>query len=295
MLLEAAERNEGVVALLVLAPESAAGLRRVVTDAGGRGEVGGPALAEALDRFGLALLRGEEEPGRKGREAGTRILQVGDEEVRVYVERHLPTPELVVVGAGHLARPVTLLGALLGFRVTVLDDRPDFARPDRFPEADRVLAVDFSDPFRDVAVEPTTHVLLVTRGHRYDYECLRRLLQGPVLPRYVGMIGSRRRVRATFHQLREEGFAAAALERIRAPVGLDLGGETPEEIAVAVAAELVLLRRGGSGRPLVEVEEVARRFFGGSEVEEGAEEPGGADGEGGERAASPDPPDEETP
>jgi xanthine dehydrogenase accessory factor len=258
---EAAGEGLGIVVLLVLEPGSDEGARRVLTGAGGEGGIEDPALAAALDDLGQAVLDGREAPGPKGRDAGSRTLTVEGREVRVYVERYVPAPELVVVGAGHIARPVTAMAALLGFRVTVLDDRPDFARAERFPRADRVLRVDFTDPFRDVAVGPVTHVLLVTRGHRYDYECLRRLLASDPLPPYIGMIGSRRRVRATFHQLREEGFGTEAMARVRAPVGLDVGAETPEEIAVAVLAELVLLRRGGTGAPLTEVEEVARRFF----------------------------------
>jgi xanthine dehydrogenase accessory factor len=258
---EADQQGRGIVVLLVLEPGSDEGARRVVTVAGGEGGIGDPALATALDDLGNAVLEGREAPGPRGRDAGSRTLTVEGREVRVYVERYVPAPELVVVGAGHIARPVSAMAALLGFRVTVLDDRPDFARAERFPQANRVLRVDFTDPFRDVPVGPVTHVLLVTRGHRYDYECLRRLLAGDPLPPYIGMIGSRRRVRATFHQLREEGFSTGAMARVRAPVGLDVGAETPEEIAVAVLAELVLLRRGGTGAPLTEVEEVARRFF----------------------------------
>jgi xanthine dehydrogenase accessory factor len=153
------------------------------------------------------------------------------------------------------------LGAMLGLRVWVLDDRPDFATRERFPDAYRVVRADFSDPFRDVPIHAGTHVLLVTRGHRYDYDCLVRVLREEVMPAYIGMIGSRRRVRATFVQLLEDGLPRDRLDTIHAPVGLDIGAETPEEIAVAVAAELVQARRGGSGASLREVERVAERYF----------------------------------
>jgi xanthine dehydrogenase accessory factor len=179
----------------------------------------------------------------------------------LYLELHLPGPELVIVGAGHIAQPLSTIGALLGFRVTVLDDRPAFATRERFPEAGRLVSVDFADPFADVPLHALSHVVLVTRGHRYDYECLKRIVEGEVQPRYVGMIGSRRRVRATWEALLREGVPRERLEAVRAPVGLDLGAETPAEIAVSVAAELVLAWRGGSGRPLREVERVLERFF----------------------------------
>lgn len=181
--------------------------------------------------------------------------------VRVYLELHRPQPELLVVGAGHIAQPLVSLGAMLNFRVRVLDDRPEFATHERFPEADEVRRVDFSDPFREIPIHSGSHVVMVTRGHKYDYECVRRLMLGPVQPMYVGMIGSRRRVRATFSQLLDEGISRERLASVRAPLGLDLGAETPAEIAVAVMAEIVLLWRGGSGVPLADRERVLERFF----------------------------------
>lgn len=182
-------------------------------------------------------------------------------EVEIYVEVQRPIRELIVVGAGHIAQPMAHIGALLGYRVVVLDDRPDFATRERFPDADRLVKADFSDPFADVVLHERSHLLLVTRGHKYDYECLIRALRADPAPAYIGMIGSRRRVRATYVQLIDEGISHELIDRIHAPVGLDIGAETPEEIAVSVAAELVMLDRGGTGAPLKGVERVAERFF----------------------------------
>lgn len=190
----------------------------------------------------------------------------GGGEATAYLELHHPPQEMVIVGAGHLAQPLCTLGALLGLRVRVLDDRPEFATRERFPEAHEVRRVDFSDPFAGGKLHLWSHVVLVTRGHRYDFECLRKVLQHVPLPGYVGMIGSRRRVRATFEALLEEGFSRELLSQVRAPIGLDIRGETPAEIAVSVAAEIVHLWRGGSGRPLREAERVLDRLTsGGSE------------------------------
>lgn len=180
----------------------------------------------------------------------------------VYLELHAPPPRLVVVGAGHVAVPLAQMGVMLGLRVEVLDDRPEFADPARFPEADAVRVIDFRDPFADTRLTPPDHVVLVTRGHRFDYECLVRLLRMKHPPGYVGMIGSRRRVRATHEQLAREEFTLEQMSHVRAPVGLDLGGQTPVEIAVSVAAEIVMHRSGGTGAPLHEKERVAERFFG---------------------------------
>lgn len=180
--------------------------------------------------------------------------------IELYVERWAPSPELVIVGAGHVARPLATVGRLLDFRVVVLDDRPELATRERFPDADRVVVTDFAHPFADVTVGPRTSLVLVTRGHRHDYDCLKALAATGVVPAYVGMIGSRRRVRAAFEQLAAEGVEAAWLARIHAPLGLDIGAETPAEIAIAVGAEIVLAARAGTGRPLSEKADVVRRL-----------------------------------
>jgi len=187
-------------------------------------------------------------------------LEAGGE-MRVFLELHHPQPEMVIVGAGHLAQPLCTMGALLGLRVRILDDRPEFATRERFPEADEVRTVDFADPFREVPLHPWSHLVLVTRGHQYDYECLRKVMLTSPLPSYIGMIGSRRRVKATFQSLLDEGIPRSSLEQVRAPIGLDLGGETPSEIAIAVAAEIVHHQKGGTARPLQEMEKILDRFF----------------------------------
>ena len=177
--------------------------------------------------------------------------------IELYLERWSPRPELLIVGAGHIARPLAAIGRLLDFRVVVLDDRAELVTAARFPGAE-VRVVDFADPFADIEIGPRTSLVLVTRGHRYDYDCLLALARAGAQPSYIGMIGSRRRVRAAFEQLAGEGIDASWLARIHAPLGLDLGAETPAEIAVAVAGEIVLGARGGSGRPLSERADVLR-------------------------------------
>lgn len=272
--LEAVDAGESAALLVVVGdPEGLrAGRRLLVTSAGMRGSLGEPALDASARELALRSL----EPDASVEEGIHALRAAEDRTVQVYLEIHHPQPELVVVGAGHIARPLCTMGSLLGCRVTVMDDRPDFATRERFPEAARVEKVDFSDPFRDVAIHPLTHLVLVTRGHRYDYECLRRVLRADPQPAYIGMIGSRRRVRATYAQLLEEGVSRERIAAVRAPVGLDVGAETPAEIAVSVAAEIVLLWRGGSGTPLREEERVLERFF--KEDGEGAASgSGGAD------------------
>lgn len=266
--LEAVDAGDSAALLVVVGDPDRlqAGRRLLVTSTGMRGSLGEPALDASARELALRAL----DPGGDVEEGIHELPAAEDRSVQVYLEIHHPQPELVVVGAGHIAQPLCAVGSLLGCRVTVLDDRPAFATRERFPEASRVERVDFSDPFRDVTVHPLTHLVLVTRGHKYDYECLRRVLRADPQPAYIGMIGSRRRVRATYAQLLDEGIPWERIAAVRAPVGLDVGAETPAEIAVSVAAEIVLLWRGGSGSPLREEERVLERFF--------EEEGGGAAG-----------------
>jgi xanthine dehydrogenase accessory factor len=197
----------------------------------------------------------------RSRSAGARSFALDDGEVTVFIEPHHPPDELVIVGAGHIARPLCRVGAMLGFRVTVLDDRPGFATRERFPEADRLVRADFSDPFRDVPLGPGSHLVLVTRGHKYDYDALLDILHRGVELRYIGMVGSQRRVRAALEQLVQEGIPRERLASVYAPIGLDIEAETPEEIAISIAAELVRLRRGGTGQSLRDRTRVLERWI----------------------------------
>lgn len=255
--LEANAAGSSTASLVVVAPPPRAGARLLVVVSPSGAEARHGTLGElALDRAALDAARSAlaDPCHRDG------IVALGGD-VEAYVEIRRPVPDLVIVGAGHIALPMARIGAELGFRVWVLDDRPDFATRERFPTAHRVVRANFSDPFREVPIHARTHILLVTRGHKYDYDCLVKVLRHEPAPAYVGMIGSRRRVRATFAQLLQDGIGRARLADIHAPVGLDIGAETPDEIAVAVAAELVKIRRGGTGAPLRDLENVAERFF----------------------------------
>jgi len=263
-IMEGLEAGEDVVSLLVTSeggPEgdtsALTGHRMVMTPSWSRGGLGDPALTEAARELGGEHLRDLSSEG-----AGLHLIPIGEgKEVEVYLEIQRPSPELWIVGAGHIGQSLAAAATLLGFQLSVLDDRADFVTKERFPTADRLVTVDFSDPFADMTFRKWTHVVLVTRGHRFDYECLRRILRVDPFPSYVGMIGSQRRVRATFGQLLEEGIPRERIAAVHAPIGLDLGAETPAEIAISVAAEVVLAVRGGTGAPLGEMAQVLDRFF----------------------------------
>jgi xanthine dehydrogenase accessory factor len=159
-------------------------------------------------------------------------------------------PVLLVVGAGHVGQAVTRLGDYVGFAVAVLDDRPEFASRERLPEADRILCGDLVESLRGFPIDAGTYVVVVSRGHRQDELALREVVTSDAA--YVGMIGSRRRAGAVLQHLSDEGFSQDDLKRVRTPIGLNIGAETPEEIAVSIMAEIIQVRRGGTARAMAE-------------------------------------------
>jgi xanthine dehydrogenase accessory factor len=173
---------------------------------------------------------------------------------RVLFERIEQEPRIVVCGAGHVGASLARLARGIGYRVTLIDDRADFLTRARFPEAEIELVT--ADEGWASAVRAAlgngrgVSVAVVTRGHNEDEECLRAVVAAG--PDYVGMIGSRRRTNIVLERLRETGVEEEILREVRAPVGLDIGAVSPEEVALAVLAEIVAERRGGTGRPLSE-------------------------------------------
>ena len=152
------------------------------------------------------------------------------------------TQPLIIFGGGHVGRSLSRLAALSGFSVMVVDDRAEYALQSRFPEAARTISKSWSEAFGDLKIRPATSIVIVTRGHQSDAEVLHQAVTAPA--RYVGMIGSKKKVAATFARLLKDGVPLAELKRVHAPIGLDIGAVTAEEIAVSILAELISARRG---------------------------------------------------
>jgi xanthine dehydrogenase accessory factor len=179
---------------------------------------------------------------------------------RLFLDPISGAQRLIIVGAGHIAQPLAALGSMLGFHVTVIDDRASFANRERFPTADEIIVRPFAAAVDSIRLDRHCYLLSVTRGHAFDEETLRAALMqsvgitaradqagavvGKIGP-FIGMIGSRRRVKATLARLEGEGVPPALLDEVHAPLGLDLGAETPEEIALAIMAEIIRERRTG--------------------------------------------------
>ncbi len=157
------------------------------------------------------------------------------------MEPYFPSPRLIVFGAGHIAKPLAEFGAKTGFLVTVIDDRPSFANIGRFPEAENVICESFDKCFDQIKLNMSAFAVIVTRGHRHDIDCLRQVLKYNTA--YTGMIGSKRRVRGVREHLLAEGYDPQKVASVNAPIGLDIGAVTPEEIAISIIAQVISFKR----------------------------------------------------
>ncbi len=171
----------------------------------------------------------------------TNLLKI-EEKTSLYLEPIYPLPHLIIAGAGHIGQALSHLGSLLDFEVTVIDDRPEFNNEERHPEADNIIVDDIGKAMRAAPISSETYIVLVTRGHKSDALALRQCIGSKAA--YIGMLGSARKVRLIRKQFLEEGWATPAqFDRIYAPIGIDTESETVQEIAVSIAAQLVVVRR----------------------------------------------------
>jgi xanthine dehydrogenase accessory factor len=159
----------------------------------------------------------------------------------VLVEPILPQPRAVIFGAGHISKSLAKVAGLAGFATVIVDDRESFANRERFPDVDEIHAGDYEEIFPKLDVSGSSYLVIVTRGHRDDMRVLRWAVTTPA--RYIAMVGSKRKVISVVKELEKEGIPRDAFDRIHAPMGLDIGAITPEEIAVSVVAEMIAARR----------------------------------------------------
>jgi len=193
------------------------------------------------DASGLSLLGGADLKRWAGaREALLETLSASAGRTTVFVEPVEAEAALLLFGAGHISIFVAPLARKVGFHVCVIDDREEFARPERFPSADRLMVCPVTEAFERIAVTPATYIAIATRGHIHDRDVLRAALQ--TRPAYLGMIGSRRKRDLIYVSLIDEGVSAEDLRRVHCPIGIAIGAQTPEEIAVSIVAELIQVR-----------------------------------------------------
>jgi len=162
-------------------------------------------------------------------------------DLEVFIEPILTPPALYIFGGGHIALALAGMGRLCGFNITVIDDRAEFASAGRFPEADVIFAGDFAESFARVKIDKSSYIVIVTHGHRHDEVVLEWALTTPA--RYIGMIGSKTKNETIYSHLRARGISQKQLDRVHAPIGLEIEAQAPEEIAVSILAELIKVRR----------------------------------------------------
>ena len=168
-----------------------------------------------------------------------------DDGVECYIEAYTTPPTLVLVGGGHVSKAIAPIAKSVGFRIFVFDDREQFANPERFPEADITMVGDYRDGFDKMPLNANSFVVVASRGHQFDDAAVSGALRTPAS--YVGLLGSKRKTILIFEELIRNGYDPDELRRINAPIGLDIGGRTPEEIALSVMSEIVAFRLGGNG------------------------------------------------
>lgn len=166
---------------------------------------------------------------------GTYIKKVNDEEI--LVEHIVKKPQLVICGGGHIALPLSKIGKMLEFDVTVIDNREEFANKERFQGIDKVICGEFDEVINEMSTNNNTYFVIVTRGHKDDKRCLENIIRKP--HKYIGMIGSKAKVISVFNRMMEDGYKKEELENVHTPIGLDIGAQTPEEIAISILAEII--------------------------------------------------------
>jgi xanthine dehydrogenase accessory factor len=252
---DALNRGEAVALVTILETKGStpqkAGAKMVVSrDGRMRGTVGGGCVESEI------LWRARQAIDKRKCEILSYDYNADEEEnglicggsVKVFIEPVIPAPRVYIVGAGHVAMPLSRIAKIAGFEVAVLDDRIKYANHDRFPEADLVEAGPITDIAEKFSYGDNAYVVIVTRGHALDEEALRTFIRFETA--YLGLIGSVSKIETIFDRLEKDGVSREKLDEVRAPIGLDLGGGSPGEIAVSIVAEMLAVRYQRTGSPM---------------------------------------------
>ena len=230
------------------------GLATVVNAPANGGTALGAKLLLLLDGSVSGTL-GNPELDARAIESARRVADVGstdsfitEEGVEVFIEGFTTPPTLAVIGGGHVGKATADLANMLGYRVFIADDREEFANPERFPYAERTVVTKYDEWAEHLPINVNTFVVVATRGHRFDDMALESALT--TRARYIGLMGSRRKNLMIYQRLLQQGVPLERLKEVHAPIGLDIGGLQPEELAVSIMSEVIMTRRGGQGGPM---------------------------------------------
>jgi xanthine dehydrogenase accessory factor len=243
-----AEGEEAALVTIVSAtgstPREEGAKMLVKADGSSLGTIGGGSLEAQIIKEAIKVI-GQGKPKRllislTAKEVEAEGMLCGGE-LEVFIEPILTPPTLYLFGGGHISLPLAKIGKLLSFKIAVIDDRAEFANADRFPEADITLVDDFTKSLPKLKIDKSSYIVIVTRNHRYDDIVLEWAVGTKA--KYIGMIGSKAKTKAIFSHLVAKGIAKEQLDRVHAPIGLEINAQTPEEIAVSILAEIIMVRR----------------------------------------------------
>jgi xanthine dehydrogenase accessory factor len=215
----------------------------VLEDGTIKGTIGGGSVEREVIKAAREVIR-KGKPERykyelKKADEGVGMICGGD--VEVFIEPVMQSPSLFIFGAGHIAHALSQMAHIVGYKVTVIDDRPDFATPERFPQAQKTVSCDFKQSFNELNINKWSYVVIVTYGHNADEAVLEEVLKTPA--RYIGMIGSRSKNEVVYASLKSKGVTDEQLAKVYAPIGVRINAHTPEEIAVSILGEMIQVRR----------------------------------------------------
>ncbi len=209
------------------------------------GTVGGGALEYNLIEEALKAIQENRsyEKSFELTEQGTLHMKCGGF-IRAYIKVFAKREKLLIMGGGHLGAELYTLGKFLNKYVVIFDDREEFAKREKFPEADEIILGDMGENLRNYPLDENSYIVIVTRGHVNDKECLKAVLDSRTDVKYIGMVGSRGKVASTFKELIEEGYSKESLEKIYSPIGLNISNREPKEIALGIMAEIIAVKNG---------------------------------------------------
>ena len=238
-------------------PGKEGAMMAVFSDGSILGTVGGGALEYEFIKEALKAIKENKscEKSFELTEKGSLHMKCGGF-VRAYIKVFAKREKLLIMGGGHLGAELYTLGKFLNKYVVIFDDREEFANKERFPEADEIILGKMKETVKNYSIDENSYIIIVTRGHENDKECLKAILDKKVFPKYIGMVGSRGKVLSTYKELLDEGYLKEELKKIYSPIGLDISSSEPKEIALGIMAEITAVKNQKTGEHMRDVRKI---------------------------------------
>ena len=238
-------------------PGKEGSMMAVFSDGSILGTVGGGALEYEFIQEALKAIKENKsfEKSFELTEKGSLHMKCGGF-VRAYIKVFAKREKLLIMGGGHLGAELYTLGKFLNKYVVIFDDREEFANRERFPEADEIILGKMKETVKNYSIDENSYIIIVTRGHENDKECLKAILDKKVSPKYIGMVGSRGKVLSTYKELLDEGYSKEELKKIYSPIGLDISSSEPKEIALGIMAEITAVKNQKTGEHMRDIRKI---------------------------------------